>query len=911
MACYAAVVSLKQTINHLKHSCNNLSLQIIEFAYEEVRSVQTFLQELDAVSGITEARGSYEIGSYDWETLNSVSAILKLGKSGESRGFRVDVDFINALDGKMREAVCQLEDALETHLVNHHDSAISELDLQGLKQDIDSFSLRVKELKEEYTKEVNKEDDFDSPRTEFHGDSKSTKMVGFSDVFCRMKDEFLECVLRIKMRSLIGMAGLGKTTLACKFFEHPTVLRWFDARVWVTVGPKYQLIDIVRSIINQVNPSYVGMPVEGDDLQLFLRRNLKDRRCLVVLDDVWNREITLHVKDLILEATFGRKDGSLILLTTRLDKVGASDRRITIDMIKLRFLNKEESWDLLREKVFDDRNMTCPPELEKAGKMIAENCEGLPLTIITVADILAKADQMTSEHWDRVAKKENSVFVDAYDQMSKVLLQSYDYLPRYLKEYFLYMGVFPQKYDIPLSKLAMMWSVEGCFLLRDSKSFGNLQGYVSKHLEDLIGKNLVLVLKKSYKNKPKAYGLHSALWHACVREAGRNKFFHVFNIYADSLVAERLANQRRLCVHNNVLFGIKDVRKSMSSISTARSLLCTGPHQRYPVPVCFGQLRLLRVIDALTIRFYEFPMQVVKLYQLRYLGLTSDENLPATISKLLNLQILIVHRHLSIIKLHEYESSSCLPMEIWDMKELEHLQVIGGDLPEPCDGAVLPNLMTLLDVSPRVCTKHVFKGLPKLKKLGIRIELSADYAPAEPLCCFEHISHLNKLESLKCVVVNPVFRSEIVTPLVSISVFPKSLKTLSLSGLGCAWDDIKGISSLPRLEVLKLRGYAFRGPKWETPNKGFPSLELLLIEDTDLVQWTTEHESFSKLQCLSLKQCYKLQEMGWRPGKSLKRIEIVDCSPSSVNCAKQMQKNRSTLEVCVHSSWDDGKKLKA
>ncbi|KAL3651643.1 hypothetical protein CASFOL_004645 [Castilleja foliolosa] len=598
----------------------------------------------------------------------------------------------------------------------------------------------------------------------------------------------------------------------------------------------------------------------------------------------------------------------LILVTTRLEKVGSSDRRITIRMLKLRFLNEDESWELLREKVFGDRNMMCGSELEKAGKKIAKNCEGLPLTIITVADILSKADQMTPEHWEKVANKENSVFVDAYDQMSKVLLQSYDYLPRYLKEYFLYMGVFPQKYSVPLSKLAMMCIVEGCFLLRDSKNFGNLRGYVSKHLEDLIGNNLVLVTKKCYKNKPKAYRLHSALWHSCVSEAGTSKFFHVFNNYADSLVAERLAKQRRLCVHNNVLFGIKDVHKAMSSISTARSLLCTGPHQRYPVPVCFGQLRLLRVIDALTIRFYEFPMQVVKLYQLRYLGLTCDGNIHASIAELLNLQILIVHRYLSIIKLHEYESSSCLPMEIWDMKELQHLQVMGRDLPEPCDGAVLPNLVTLLDVSPRVCTKHVFKGLPNLKKLGIRIELSADH---EPLYCFDHISHLNKVESLKCVVVNPVFRSEVVAPLVTISLFPKSLKMLSLSGLGCAWDDIKAISSLPRLEVLKLRCYAFRGSKWETPKKGFPSLELLLIEDSNLVEWTTGNESFSKLRCLILKQCYKLKEMGWRPSKSLKRIEIVDCSPSTLNCENKMKENRSTLEVCGHSSWDDEKKLKA
>ncbi|KAL3651642.1 hypothetical protein CASFOL_004644 [Castilleja foliolosa] len=274
MACYAAVVSLKQTLHHLKHSCNNNnpSPQIIDFAYEEVKSVETFLQELDVVRGFIKRSGSDEIGSSEWAELNSVSAILKLGKSSETRGFRVDVKFMNGLDVLMRQAVCQLEDALETHLVNHHDSAIiSELDLQDLKRDVDWFSIRMREWKGMYYIEVEKEeeeeeeeeeedyDDFDSPTTDF---DSPTKMVGFSDVFRQMKDEFLRDTECVKIGSLVGMAGLGKTTLAREFFEDPAVMNRFHKRVWVTVGPKYNVTDIVRSILDQVNPEFCGMQVK-------------------------------------------------------------------------------------------------------------------------------------------------------------------------------------------------------------------------------------------------------------------------------------------------------------------------------------------------------------------------------------------------------------------------------------------------------------------------------------------------------------------------------------------------------------------------------------------------------------------------------------------------------------------------
>ncbi|KAL3639939.1 hypothetical protein CASFOL_014907 [Castilleja foliolosa] len=903
MACYAAVVSLKETIERLlsEEQHSKFNAEIIEFALDEVRTLLTLLQKLDVL--VENKNDSIDMYSDEWDRLNSLSQVLKSGRSSQSRRYK---SVRNGSDGKMREAARELEDALETHLLN-------QLDFQALKQDVDSFSRAVKELMEEYTKEGDDEDEEEENRVvDVDDDLGGNEMVGYSDVLGKMKDELLfDNIMAVSVGVLVGMAGMGKTTLARAFFDDPKVLSWYDYRVWINVGPDYRLIDIVLSILNQVDPNSTtgNILTEGDELVSHFHETLKGRRCLVVLDDVWNKEVIPPVRELLQKANF-RHPGyhlSMVLVTSRLEKIGTdAEYPWYVKMIKLRFMNKEESWDLLHHKVFGEgSSSSCTPDLAKAGKNIAENCEGLPLMIVTVADILTKANEMSPQYWNQVAEGQNSVFVDAYEQMSKVLLRSYEFLPRYLKDYFLYMGVFPQKYDIPISKLALLWGVEGCFLLRASKNFKDLQGHVSKHMEELIGKSLVLVRKSTFKQKPKTYGLHSALWHACVGEAGKNKFFHVFNKYSDCLVEERTRNQRRLCVHNNILFSIEEARNLMASISTSRSLLCNGPHHRYPVPICFDNLRLLRVIDALTIRFYEFPIEVLELVRLRYLALTCDGKIPDLISNLSNLEILIIHRYFNIVKLQDKNESSYLPMEIWDMKELQHLEVMGADLLEPRPGALLPNLVTLLDANARSCTKGVLKGLPKLKKLRIRIELSVD-DDAEPLSIS---CQSNKPESLKCVVVNPVFRR---APLVSSLIFPASLKRLSLNGLGCFWEDVnKAVALLPKLEVLKLRCYAFRGAKWDVPEKGFRSLELLVIEDTDLVCWTVGKGSFSRLQCLVLKECYKLQDI--QPGfrKPLNRIEITDCSPSAVACVKKMQAKRSTLEVYVDSSWDDGKKLKA
>ncbi|GFQ06975.1 putative late blight resistance protein homolog r1a-4 [Phtheirospermum japonicum] len=470
----------------------------------------------------------------------------------------------------------------------------------------------------------------------------------------------------------------------------------------------------------------------------------------------------------------------------------------------MRFLDKDESWDLLRYKVFGDQDYySLPPQLEKAGKKIAENCEGLPLTIVTVANLLSEAEKNTP----------------------------YNFLPKYIEACFLYMGVFPRNHEITRTKLNELWIAEG-FLHRNRSA--PLEDLVTI-IYDLVGNNLLMTHQRRFNYEMKTCSLHSSFWHLCRREASTNKFSHVIKSKRDGL-SHAMKSQRRL--------------------------------------------RLLRVVDALAVHFYEFPMEVVKLVLLRYL-------------ELWNLQFLIVRQHSSIIK---SSSRLYLPREIWDMKKLKHLQIMGSDLPDPC-GARLPNLVTLLDVSPHSCTKSILDGVPNLTKLGIRLESTPENSN-EPLSCFDHISHLDKLESLKCVVVNPILGPEPINALLP-SIFPTSLIKLSLSGFGYPWEDMRVIASLPNLEVLKLRCYAFRGPKWVTRDGDFPELRFLLIEDTDLVQWSdTGIQSCRCLELLKFKHCYKLQEIPQVLGDlALNSIELDYCNPLAVACAHRITEDQLLTKV--------------
>ncbi|KAL8056916.1 hypothetical protein ABFX02_04G149800 [Erythranthe guttata] len=856
---YAAVISLKRTIDSLLDSSTisivpKSSPEIIGFLHQQILSLKSVLQQLDSIS-------------------ISSSSIINTKK-------------VNALDEQIRDAVCELEDAIESHLSPQSEEIEAEiqsltsfsLDLQKLKPDSDSFTQKTNTMKAAYIHELRfpfpdeeeEEDEDDNNGGPNINSDDEKKMVGLSDQYVEIRKTLAENHAGLVVVSLVGMAGIGKTALANKLFRDPLISSSFDKHAFVKIGPKYKfgrvLLDILRQVVKNRDVDEEIVAVGGGEekinaLEKMITDILQDSRYLIVLDDVWNTELLSRLKNLF---PWRNGRGSQVLVTTRLHQV--ADKAHVHCKYDIRFLDGKESWDLLRRKVFDE--MPCPRELEKAGKKIAENCEGLPLTIVTVGKILSEAEK-TTEYWNKVAiDKQNAVFVDVYEQMFEVLYPSYNYLPQYLKSCFLYMGVFPQNCKIPFSKLLNLWLLERFLELEHDLDSTN---YGVRCLINLVSRSLVMVHEdRRYTYRVNTCRLHSSYWYMCNKEAEKIKFFHALKSRADGL-AQGIESQRRLCIRNNVLLGIKDVYDSMASISSLRSLLCTGPYHEYQVPICLEYLSLLRILDALTVRFYEFPMEVVKLVQLRYLALTYDGNLPSSISKLWNLEYLIVERHLRIIK--HVESIQFLPREIWNMEKLKHLKVTGCDLPYPCEGSFLPNLLTLVDVSAQSCTRDVLSRIPNLLKLGIRIELALDNV--EPLCLFDHISNLRNLSGLKCVVVNPRIMSEfIVAPL---SIFSSSLEKLTLSGLGYPWEEMSKIaSSLPNLVMLKLRCYAFRGQKWEVRESEFPRLEFLLIEDTDLVHWTVGNRGFFlRLKKLSIRHCYRLVEIPIKKGfnKCLKKVQ--------------------------------------
>ncbi|KAL8551753.1 hypothetical protein ACS0TY_000718 [Phlomoides rotata] len=190
----------------------------------------------------------------------------------------------------------------------------------------------------------------------------------------------------LRVISITGMPGLGKTCLAKKLFNHPLVNTRFDKQSWCVVSQKYESQSILADILAQINGEFgkdSTSKMDSESLVVLIHKTLWGRRYLIVMDDVWDSNLW----DDLMRCFPDDGNGSRILFTTRDIHVGPSN----CDNYALPSLSNEECWELLEKKVFG--NNICPAQLIGIGKEIASNCWGLPLAVVVIAGILSTMDK--------------------------------------------------------------------------------------------------------------------------------------------------------------------------------------------------------------------------------------------------------------------------------------------------------------------------------------------------------------------------------------------------------------------------------------------------------------------------------------------------------------------------------------
>ncbi|XP_073138768.1 putative late blight resistance protein homolog R1A-10 [Henckelia pumila] len=246
-------------------------------------------------------------------------------------------------------------------------------------------------------------------------------------------------------------------------------------------------------------------------------QNLIRRRYLIVIDDIWSNEAWDDLKMIFPD------DGnrSRILITTRLsDVVIHSGSTCANSLHQMKFLNEDQSWKLLRERVFGPKS--CPPQLMKIGKKIARNCGGLPLTIVVIAGLLLSTKE---ESWEAVSENISLAEPAIAMHCAKILYMSYDWLPLRLKPCFLYISAFPEDSKIDVCKLIKLWIAEGFLSKPDNdRSSKCLEDVGEMYLEEFVKRHLITMGEKGLDGKLKIVGVHDLLREICITKAEEERF---------------------------------------------------------------------------------------------------------------------------------------------------------------------------------------------------------------------------------------------------------------------------------------------------------------------------------------------------------------------------------------------------
>ncbi|XP_074319884.1 disease resistance protein RGA2-like isoform X3 [Silene latifolia] len=468
----------------------------------------------------------------------------------------------------------------------------------------------------------------------------------------------------IPVASLVGIGGVGKTTLAQYVYNDERIKRYFDLQLWVCATQDFNVKDVLRQIVTSATDEK-ALDYDIDQLQRHLFRAIAGKRFLLVLDGVWDDD-SLRAKWLELRALLRvGAQGSDVLLTTRSNIVAGIIG--TRDPLIVRDLGDDDSLLLFQ---YVSATEWHEPGVEAIGKEIAEMCPKVPLVIRAIGSLLA--GKRTVKEWRAFRDDQLANFTSYGRDVIGTLKLSYDQLGTKLRLCVLYCSLFPKRFHFEKSFLIRLWIAMGYVECE----------YANQSLEEVAEGYVACLLNLGFfychnwdgYNCPVYFWMHN-LMHDLVLSIAGFKYK-----MADSNTNEFDEKVCHVSYHftedssfkvPSSLFKIKQLMSFLLPLPLNTDFL--NPVRVFPSnDTCIFRIQSLRALRMHGLGINKLPRSVGQLIHLRYLDISHNtiRKLPNSITHLVNLYLL---------DLSYCRSFEELPEDINKLVMLRHLNLLGCD----------------------------------------------------------------------------------------------------------------------------------------------------------------------------------------------------------------------------------------
>ncbi|GLT71209.1 hypothetical protein SLA2020_432430 [Shorea laevis] len=718
---------------------------------------------------------------------------------------------------------------------------------------LDSFSMEMAEkfkMINESLAEIRKEVDFINLIIQFRKQKlatarpcsemvyllESSEVVGREDDVSKIVNLLNEqrCQCPISGISIVGVAGVGKTTVARLVCMKAEEEKLYDVVAWVCVSEDFNGQRILGEMLEYFETSIVN-PNTIDALLQDLAKELEDRTFLLVLDDVRGKDLNNWIVFCSSLSKIVNTSGNSIVLTTRSEHAASVTEKLPMCRYGLQRLSDDECWMIIKKVVLSSFAKNLIPS-DPIGLFIAKQCGGLPLIAMAIGGTLSSHIEV--DEWLAITKNEEWKSEYRNEVLSVLKRSFFNCLPSHLKKCFSYCSIFPKCSEIRKDDLIQLWMAGGLIHQKSNESQMPMPMESIGHLyfNELLSNSLFQEVKKDTFGNIESCKMHDLVHDLALFVSKGETFIWEIGSKINS-------NFRNLRVQNDgeVLPAIP---------RGVHSLFLEGD-------VCISMesdlksLRSLKIVGAKT---EVLPASLENLQQLKYLEISGSKitALPASFSKLYMLQTLKVIRCNHLQK---------LPDETSKLDSLRHLYFDNERLMPKGIGR-LTSLITL---------PLFFVG----KEKGFRIE---------ELGCLNQLRGKLKLLNLNCVrSKSEATRARLneKTELDELEFVWRSRRRFEESRQredSSNHEIIEGLrphSNLKSLSIIDYMGKIF--PSWI---EGLSSLKILKLRGCDgFTCLPARLGSCNLLRVLKIELCSKLISVleDFRELRSLNILNITNC----------------------------------